>query len=252
MYRVGEPVEPNCKRATVLVDRQSKTVVILQSGYLPWLGFFSQLYRSDIFVLYDDVQYTRRDWRNRNKVLSGQGPIWLTVPVHQKGLFHQPINETQISNETDWRAKHLASIKRNYSKTPYFEKYYQMLNQVLSCEWEGLSDLNLSLIEMIAEDMGLKNKIVRSSELGVEGCKSTRLLNICKHFGATHYLTGDMAQRYLDADLFEREQVEIVYHLYKHPVYRQTGDEFVPFMSVIDLLFNEGPKSLEILTNGFQ
>ncbi len=230
-------------------SKRSKTVVILQPGYLPWLGFFHQMYRSDVFVLYDDVQYTRRDWRSRNRVLGNQGPLWLTVPVYQKGRYHQLILEARINNETDWAAKHLATLKQCYSKAPYFDDYYGLLQTVLTHRWRLLMDLNQSLIHDLAAALGLERKIIRSSQLNIAGEKTDRLLNICKHLGATRYLSGEAATDYLQTERFEKENIEVTFDHYEHPVYRQRAKEFVPYLSIVDLLFHEGPGSLEILAN---
>jgi hypothetical protein len=158
---------------------------ILQPGYLPWLGFFDQMYRSDVFVIYDDVQYDKEGWRNRNKIKTGSGVQWLTVPVLIKFEEHPLISEVKINNTVNWRKKHLYSIKQNYSKAPFFDKYIHIFEEAYLKVWEYLIDIDMYFILKLAECLGMENKkMARSSTLNIEGDRIGRLLKICKLFNA--------------------------------------------------------------------
>lgn len=221
--------------------------VILQPGYLPWLGFFDQMARANVFVVYDDVQYTKRDWRSRNRIKTAHGIRWLTVPVLSKGRRNQMIREATINTERDWMHKHLASIKMAYAHASYFRSYFLSLKNILEGEHTSLLNLNMDLITYLKEVLGLKTDFVFSSELHVRGKGTERLVRICRELGADEYLTGDAAADYIDEELFHKNRVKVEYHRYKHPVYPQLHGEFVPYLSVIDLLFNCGPDSLNII-----
>jgi hypothetical protein len=222
-------------------------VVILQPSYLPWLGFFDQLNRCDCFVIYDDVQYTRRDWRNRNRILTPQGLQWLTVPVLNKGRYHQPIAEAAIDYSQHWIRKHLTAIKLGYQHAPFFADYYPTLEQILTRAPQLLLDLNVSLIRQLAAWLGITTPLQYASPLQAQGSSTARLIDICHKLNATHYLTGNAANAYLDLAAFEAANIVVEYQNYTHPVYAQLSSEFIPFLSIIDLLFNHGPRSLAIL-----
>lgn len=222
-------------------------LVVLQPSYLPWLGYFDQYDWSDVFVLYDDVQYDKNGWRNRNRILTPQGPTWLTVPVRLAGRDFPPILEVAIDNSKDWRRKHKLSLEQAYRKAPFFSTVYPALAEVLDREWEQLVDLDLAMLRALVELLGMEWKLLRSSELGVPGQKTERLLGLCRKLGATEYLTGDAARSYLDEAAFQDLGIRVHWHGYVHPEYRQRSGEFVPYMSVVDLLFHHGPESRSIL-----
>lgn len=227
--------------------QSSITLCVLQPGYLPWLGFFDQMRRSDIFVLYDDVQYDKHGWRNRNRIKTPKGPHWLTVPVRHKGLGWPRINEVEIDNQTVWGKKHIGTIRQFYAKAPYLAQYLPMLEDRLLRPWTLLVDLDLSLIDLMCEWLQLKRDVIRASSLGIEGDRSDRLLALCRHFGATRYLSGDAAKTYLDRELFAQNGIEVEWQGFRHPVYPQQHGEFVPFLSALDLVLNCGPDSAAIL-----
>ncbi|MDD5313556.1 MAG: WbqC family protein [Dehalococcoidia bacterium] len=230
-----------------MVDK--KQVVVLQPGYLPWLGFFDQMYKSDIFVIYDDVQFDKHGWRNRNRIKTAQGIQWLTVPVLTKGRDKPLINEVLINNNSDWRKAHFSSIKQNYSRTPFFSTYINVFEEIYSQEWEYLIDLDVTFIRVLMDKLNLNREILFSSKLEVPEHKTHRLINICVKLGATDYLTGKAAEDYIDESLFNEKNIRLQYHNYTHPSYSQMYGDFIPFLSVVDLLFNHGPQSLEILIN---
>lgn len=222
-------------------------LVVLQPSFLPWLGHLDQYDWADVFVLYDDTQFDKHGWRNRNRILSANGPTWLTVPVKTKGQ-DKPLNcEVEINNSQPWAKKMVSTIAQSYSKAPYFKQYFPGLEAALLEPHEKLLDLNLSTFRWLTESMSMPWKIHRSSELGIAGRKTERLVAICQKFKATEYLTGDAAREYLEEDLFEEIGVSVRWHNYTHPVYEQSRGEFVPYLSVVDLLFRHGPLSREIL-----
>ena len=222
-------------------------VAILQPSYLPWLGFFEQMHRSDQFILYDDVQFTRRDWRNRNRVRVLEGSAWLTVPVIQKNKYDQSLLETKIDNSTSWKRKHLETIRCHYSKTPFFDMYFPWCEKVFNSDWNFLLDLSLETIQYLKGELKINTTLLRSSELDESGSKTERLISICKQLGATQYLSGDSARNYISEKDFSDQGIELEYQEYQHPEYPQRYEGFVPFLSTIDLLFNCGDKSMEFL-----
>jgi hypothetical protein len=225
-----------------------RTLAVLQPGYLPWLGFFDQMRRADVFIYYDDVQYDKNGWRNRNRIKSPGGqPHWLTVPVRVNSLS-QLILETEIDNRTAWARKHAGTIKQFYARAPHLKRYLPELEELLMGKlWESLLELDMAVVGLMCRWMGLQRQVERSSELGIKGERSERLLNMCLHVGANRYLSGNAAQSYLDVSLFERHGIEVHWQDYRHPTYRQQHGEFVPFLSAIDLLLNCGDDSLNII-----
>ena len=222
------------------------TLVVLQPGYLPWLGYFDQFRRSDIFVYYDDVQYDKNGWRNRNRIKTQAGPLWLTVPVLHSGRGAQRILDIDIDRRTPWARKHVASIRQAYVRAPFLDRYLPPLEELLEREWTRLIDLDLACAALLATWMGISTPIERSSTMNVDGEQSTRLVNICRRFGAARYLSGDSAQNYLDLRLFEREGITVEWQRFDHPVYPQLHGEFVPYLSALDLLMNCGDTAATI------
>jgi len=225
-------------------------VVILQPGYLPWLGFFEQIYRSDIFVVYDDVQYDKDGWRNRNRIKTPKGIQWLTVPVCVNFKEHSLINEVRIDNSKDWKKKHLFSIKQNYSKSPFYKKYIGIFEEAYAKSWDFLIDLDMYFIHKLGECLGVKGKRLEMSSMrGIKGDRLQRLVRLCKIFKADTFYEGSAGRDYIDVECFAKNGIKVEYQDYKHPIYTQLYDNFVPYLSVIDLLFNHGEESLLILTN---
>ncbi len=219
------------------------TVVILQPSYLPWLGFFDQMKRADHFVLYDDVQYDKHGWRNRNRIKMDGRAHWVTVPVLHRGRAHQLIRDVEIDHARTWWKKQLKSLRQCYAKSHGIDYYYPKLESVLTVRWRYLIDLNSALIDLIREWLNIDTPIYRSSELGIKGARTERLISICKAFNATHYLSGDAAKVYLKEAAFEAFGIQVSWHHYEHPIYPQQGAHFVPYLSVIDLLMNVGDKA---------
>lgn len=227
-------------------------IAILQPGYLPWLGFFDLMYQSDIFVIFDDVQYTIRDWRSRNRIKTPDGILWLTVPVKAKGVSEKLIKEVEIDNTQQWQKKHLMSLKSFYKKAKYFDEILTLINDIYKNNYKFLIDVDMNIILKIYNHFSLKTKILFSSEIPSTGKKDKKLLSICKYLNATHYLSGNAAKEYLREPLFISEGITVEWHNYNHPYYNQLWlreQGFISHLSVIDLLFNHGPDSLAILTN---
>jgi hypothetical protein len=220
------------------------TVVVLQPGYLPWLGFFDQLQRADVFVYYDDVQYDKHGWRNRNRIKTQNGAQWLTVPVrHGGGNGFPRILDVEIDNRTPWARKHLASVRQAYARAPFLDRYMPELEELLQRGWERLVDLDIACVALMTQWLGLRPRIERSSTLGISGERSARLVNICARFGAAKYVSGDAAAAYLDPGLFAQHGIEVEWQHYAHPTYAQLHGDFIPFLSAVDLLLNCGDEA---------
>lgn len=225
------------------------TLVVLQPSYLPWLGYFDQMLKADVFVWYDDVQFDKNGWRNRNRIKGLKGPLWLTVPVFHSGRARQLICDVEIDYRQPWRRKHMTSIRQMYTGAPFLDDMLPRLRDVLERSWDSLADLDIAAIDWFAEVLEIKTPRYRSSLLGIGGDRSERLLNLCEHFGAKRYLSGDAAKAYLDVDLFRKRGIEVVWHGYQHPHYAQLHGAFVPYLSALDLVLNEGPASRRILVS---
>lgn len=223
------------------------TLVALQPGYLPWLGYFDLLHRADVFVHYDDVQFDKHGWRNRNRVKGPKGAVWLTVPVLHGGRFGQAVLDVEIDERQDWRRKHLSTIAQFYARAPLVESVLPRLRDILERPWPRLVELDLAIIDWLAAELGIATPRHRASGLGIGGDRNERLLNLCRHFGATRYLSGDAARAYLDAERFAAAGIEVVWHDYRHPTYPQLHGEFAPYLSALDLLLNMGKRSLGVL-----
>jgi len=223
---------------------------ILQPGYLPWLGFFEQVARSDSFVLYDDVQYDKHGWRNRNRIKTANGVQWLTVPVLTTGKDKPLIRDVEIDNIYNWRRKHLTAIQANYAKAEFFSDVFGFFDSIYRKEWKLLVDLDIALILGILDMLGLPTSLRLSSELNIVGDRVSRLISICKVLGADVFYEGKSGENYIDEETFLAAGIRVEYQNYLHPAYKQLYGGFVPYLSIVDLLFNEGPRSLDILMNG--
>jgi WbqC-like protein family len=222
------------------------TLVVLQPSYLPWLGYFDQMSKADVFVWYDDVQYDKHGWRNRNRIKSPKGPLWLTVPVLHKGRALQPIDAVEIDNRLSWSRKHLRSLEQLYARAPFAGDVLPRLAEMLLRPWQRLVDLDIATTEWLASEFAIETPRYRASQMGVEGDRNTRLINFCRHFKATRYISGDAARAYLDVAQFAAAGIEVVWHAYQHPQYPQLHGEFIPYLSALDLLLNTGPAAREL------
>ena len=222
-------------------------VTIHQPNYIPWIGYFDKMAKSDIFVFFDDVQFPRgKEFANRNRIKTPQGPLWLTVPVKNKGSLLK-INEIEINNDIDWNIKHWKTIKTFYANSPFFQEYEQKFENIILNKWTKLCDLNVELIKLIVSILEIDTKLVFSSEINADGGGVEKIINILNSLGADEYLTthGPGAQRYLDEEIFRKNKIKILFHDFKSPVYPQLFGEFIPNLSICDLLFNVGPSAKE-------
>jgi hypothetical protein len=224
------------------------TLGVLQPGYLPWLGYFDLLKKADVFVHYDDVQFDKHGWRNRNRVKGPKGAVWLTVPVFHSGRTGQSILDVEIDDRQNWRRKHLSTVGQLYARAPFSEIVMPRLRGIVERPWFYLVDLDLALIDWLASELGIATPCYRASELGISGDRDGRLINLCRHFGATRYLSGNAARDYLDESRFAAAGISVVWHDYAHPVYAQQHGEFIPYLSVLDLILNVGGDSLGVLS----
>ena len=225
-----------------------KTIGILQPSFLPWIGYFEQILKSDIFVLYDDVQFEKNSWRNRNRIKTSNGMQWLSVPVLTAGKGAQNINQIMIDVSSQWRRKHVNAITLNYSRAPYFKLYSEELFSILmDAKREKLCDLNVALILWLCAKMGITTQVVSSSTLGISGAGVERLLCIIKHLEGDVFYEGSAGRDYINESDFSEAGIELKYQDYVHPEYPQLYGGFVPYLSAIDLLFNCGTKSIDVL-----
>jgi hypothetical protein len=213
-------------------------IAIHQPQYLPWSGYFNKILQSDIFVFLDDVQYKKNEWQNRNRIKSPNGEVWLTVPVHYN--FGQKINEIEIDNKFLWRKDHLKTMRFNYQKAKNFSDFYPYIENLLNKEYKMLVDVNIDSIKMILSYLNIDKKIVKSSELKVEGEKTQRLVNICKVLNADIYISGSGAKDYLIVEEFEKNNIQVIFQEYHTPEYPQLFGNFIPNLSIIDMIFNVG------------
>jgi len=224
-----------------------RTIGILQPGYLPWLGFFEQLARADVFVVYDDVQFEKGGWRNRNRIKTPQGAQWLSVPVLTKNEGFPLIRDVCINRKEAWGGKHVKSLRQNYGKAPYFQDYAPELFSILERDWDRLHDLNLELIGWLAGKMGIATEMVLASELDIPGVRTERLIRIIRHLGGDAFYEGAAGKNYIDPQEFLDQGITVIFQDYMHPVYPQLYGDFISHLSVVDLLFNCGPESRDIL-----
>lgn len=222
-------------------------VAIHQPNFLPWIGYFYKMLKSDIFVFLDNVQFSKGSYTNRTKIKINEGEKWLTVPVETSNKFGQMIKDITCCGAADWRAKIIGSIKNGYCKSRNFSLYAEDIFAIISSSSDYLCDLNISLITYIAKIIDLKTDVIKASNISCSGESSELLISICKSLGANVYLSGSGGRGYQDDVLFHNNGIEIIYTDYKHRMYRQLFGNFVDGLSIIDLLFNEGEDSIKII-----
>ena len=222
-------------------------VAVHQPQYLPWLGYFDKMRRADAFCYLNDVQYKKNEWQNRNRIKTAQGWQWLTVPVRYR--FPEKINQVAINYTTGWQKKHLQALITNYSRAPYYNSYITIFEDAYSREWEFISELNIHLIERLRAALNLDTKpSVISSDLDLRDESTDRLIDICKAMGADTYLAGQGGANYMDLERFNKNGISIIIQDFKHPVYTQLFKDFKSHLSIVDLLFNCGPESMDVIS----
>lgn len=230
------------------MSNQHCDVGILQPGYLPWLGYFDLVAMSDVFVMYDDVQFDRGGWRNRNRLLQKGQPQWLTVPVVKSGHAFKLVREIEIM-DTKWPVKHLSTIRTLYGKAPFFDWCYPTMEKYLARgKYKFLVDLCAEGHRVICELLGIARQWRLSSEIGFAGIGRTeRLVAICSHLNATRYIATDASKQYMIEPLWRQAGIALVYQHYPHPTYKQASDPFVSHLSIVDSLMFAGPKTRSYL-----
>lgn len=226
-------------------------VSINQPAYLPWLGYFDRIYKSDIHVVLDHVQFEKNSMVNRNKIISNQQEQMLTIPLKTKGKFgNLEINSVEVADNINWRSKHYRSIQQAYSKARFKDKVLEGLVKLYDTNSElALGPILRSNLDIFLELLALKDTtIMHSSEMECSGSNSDLILNICRDLKATSYISGPFGRQYLDEDKFAASGIDVIYHDYDHPTYMQRGSNFLSHMSTLDLLMNHGERSLEILS----
>jgi hypothetical protein len=221
-----------------------KRVAIVQSNYIPWKGYFDMIAAVDEFILYDDMQYTRRDWRNRNQIKSPQGVQWLTIPVQVKGKYNQKIRETEIDG-TDWAAAHWKALVQNYRRAPHFPEIASWLEPLyLERNFTHLSQLNRRFIEAICKYLQIKTVITSSSDYTLLDGKTERLADLCVQAGGAEYISGPAAKDYVNEKVFSDLGVKLTWFDYVgYTAYQQLWGEFTHGVTILDLLFNCGKDS---------
>lgn len=225
--------------------------VVLQPTYLPWMGYFAMMDLADVFIYYDDVQFSKQSWQQRNRIRSATNDaIWLTVPI-KKG-FGQTIQEAQIDDSGPWRKKHWKTIEVVYCKAPFFKSFSDPIRAIYEREWTSLAEMNICIIEVLAKllEINVPKTLQSSTIRGLKGAKEERLLNLLNVIGADDYISGPSAKDYIQPQAFLQMKINLHWFEFEHPEYPQFQGDFIPFLSVVDLLFNLGEKSIEYIREG--
>jgi len=228
--------------------KKPNRIAIMQPTYLPWVGYFSMIKNSDIFIFFDDVQLTKRSWQVRNKIKIKDDFAFLTLPIKKnKSTRETKIFEAQISEDVPWRSKHLKSIEHSYRKSPYYEDACDLVRDLLNFEEKSLADFNINFISNVCKKLSIETPLYRSSELPVYGRKDEYLVSICKHFQATEYLSAPGSKGYIEEgeNLFEKSNIDILYHNYLHPTYPQTNGDFISHLAIVDAIFSIGFEAIK-------
>lgn len=221
-----------------------------QPVYIPWLGLFHKILLSEQFCIFDIAQYQTKDYNNRNLIKTHQGQIWLSVPVESKDHYQKKICDIKIIN-AGWNKKHQKSIHLAYKNAPYYKEYIGGLEQILiGNEYEFLADLNTDILKFMLNAFAVDIPISKASDFNFSGYKTDLVLDMCIKLKADQYIFGSQGKNYANQDSFNKNNIKIYFQDYKHPTYKQLHGKFLPYMSALDLLFNEGPKSKEIILSG--
>ncbi len=226
------------------MTQKHKKVAVVQSNYIPWKGYFDMIASVDEFILYDDMQYTRRDWRNRNQIKTPQGVQWLTVPVRVKGKYYQTIRETEIDG-TDWAEMHWKTLTQNYRRAPHFREVAALFEPLyLQRQYSHLSALNRVFIEAVCRFLGITTKISNSWDYSLIDGKTARLADLCTQVGGTEYISGPSAKDYIEEPVFAERGIKLTWFDYTgYPEYQQLWGKFTHGVTILDLIFNCGKES---------
>jgi hypothetical protein len=220
-------------------------VIITQSNYIPWKGYFTTMRKATHLVVYDSMQYTKRDWRNRNKLITKNGPTWLSIPVKVKGKYYQKINETEVS-DLNWAKDHWNFIETNYKKAPFFNEYAEIFKNIYVNQTSNmLTDINVYFLKTIINLLNIDIKIIDSRDFNLIGDKTEKLVNICKELEADEYFTGPAAKEYMVEELFIKNNIKVTYYnLEGFKEYKQLWNGFDHHVSILDMFFNLGPGTI--------
>ena len=213
-----------------------------QPAYLPWLGYFHKIALADTLIILDSVQFEKNSFTNRNKIKTSNGQAWLTIPVEMKGHLEKNINEIKIDNNINWRKKHWNSILLNYKKAPFFSDYSEFFEHYYSKEASNLSDFIESSTLIFLKELEINIPVKKLSEMGISSKKQELIIDMCKATSSNAFVFGALGKNYAEDILFTQNGISIYFQEYKHPVYAQQWGEFVPFMGIVDALFNLGAK----------
>ena len=229
-------------------------ISIIQPLYLPWSGFFEMIASTDAYVAFDHVRFEPSSWQQRNRIKGPNGPFFITVPVRKPKDGRYRICDMEIDYNQPWVKKHLKSTELSYCKSPYFGQYYPGIRNVLENRFKSIADLNVELIRVILSFLGIEKLVIRSCELSLGNDemlgKNERLIHLMKTVGAKSFYEGASGADFIDVSLFESEGMKVVFQAYDHPIYPQIHGNFIPYMSVLDLLFNCGESAINIIKGG--
>ena len=227
-----------------------KIVTAHQPAYLPWLGYFHKIALSDVFIVLDNVQFEKNSFINRNKIKGPNGAFWLTVPVSLQGHLHRKIRKIKIQRTVPWEKKHLKSIENCYRKSAYFDQYMPFFRECYDRKWDTIADLTDHMLGWFLTQLGIDVAVYRMSDCAFDGKKIDLVLQVSKKFNADVFIFGAIGRDYATADTFRSNNVRPYFQDYRHPTYPQRFGDFIPYISVLDLLFNCGPHAADILRTG--
>ncbi len=219
-------------------------VTIHQPAYIPWLGYFDRILRSDIYVFLDTVQYEKNSYINRNRIKNSQGGFWLTIPLKSKGHMQNKIKDLLIDDTQHWKKKHLKSIYLSYRKASFFDDFFPKLETLYKSEFASFSDLAYSHLMFWLKELGIDTKVVKASDIPTSSVKSNLILELCTKLGATRYISGKNGRNYLDKSSFIEKSIQIEYQNYRYLKYPQVYGPFLPNLSVVDFWMNSNQVNL--------
>jgi hypothetical protein len=230
----------------------ARVAVIMQPTYLPWIGYFDLLDQADVFIVFDDAQFSKQSWHQRNRIRTPHGLQWLTVPVRRTGRFPFAIRDAEILRGGAFPGDHLRTIELNYRRAPHFETYFPRLREILEQKMASLCDLNVRLISWLADELGIRARFETSTALQGQGARSALMIDLCRRVEAQICLSPIGSAAYLVEEFTPERtpELELLFQHYEHPTYRQCFEPFLPYASAIDLLFNTGGDALAVMRSG--
>ena len=233
----------------IILESSMKKISIQQPEHMPWLGFLDKVRQVDEVILLDNVQFKKGYFDNRNRIKDASGSIWITIPVKTNKCLNININDVEIDNSQKWGLKCFKQLQCCYGKSKYWNEYSCFFKELYSKKWNKLVDLNITIIKYILDEFGLNKKIILASDMDVKGTSTELLLNICEKRNANVYLSGAFGKEYLEISKFDEKNIKVDFQEFKHPIYEQQFGSFISNMSAVDLLFNYGKDSINIINN---